>query len=78
MSDELHSELHADAELEEFEEITSDEVDRVTGLLEELSGTVQSENIRSYLEDAINDIYYLVYDEEAEAAEDGETLSEAA
>ena len=78
MSDELNNELHADAELEEFEEITSDEVDRVTGLLEELSGTVQSENIRSYLEDTINDIYYLVYDDEDEAAEDGETLSDAA
>jgi hypothetical protein len=49
---------------DEYEEITSDEVDRVIGELESLMGTVESENIRSYLEDAINGIYYLIYDEE--------------
>ena len=49
---------------EEYEEITSDEVDRVIGELESLMGTVESENIRSYLEEAINSIYYLIYDDE--------------
>jgi len=47
---------------EEFEEITSDEVDRVVDQLEQLMETVTSENIKSYLEDAINNIFFLVYD----------------
>lgn len=76
MSDELNIELNGDHEIEEFEEITSDEVDRVIGLLEELSGTVDSENIRAYLDEAITNIFFLVYDEEDEA--DGEELAEAA
>jgi hypothetical protein len=38
--------------------------------LERLVETVQSENIKSYLEDAINSIFFLVYedDDSAEAA----------
>ena len=53
----------------EYEEITSDEVDRVVEELERLSESVQSENIKSYIEDAINSIFFLVYDDEsAEAA----------
>lgn len=59
---------------DEYEEITSDEVDRVIAELETLMGTVESENIRSYLEEAVNGIYYLIYDDD-----DLETdLSEAA
>lgn len=55
---------------QEYEEITSDEVDRVIEQLERVMDTVQSENIKSYLEDAINNIFFLVYDDEdaAEAA----------
>jgi hypothetical protein len=55
---------------QEYEEITSDEVDRVIEQLERLMETVQSENIKSYLEDAINNIFFLVYedDDAAEAA----------
>ena len=49
---------------DEYEEITSDEVDRVIAELETLMGTVESENIRSYLEEAVNGIYYLIYDDE--------------
>lgn len=49
---------------DEYEEISSEEVDRVVGLLEELMGMVQSQNIRDYLEEASSNIYYLVYDEE--------------
>ncbi|MCA9039719.1 MAG: hypothetical protein KDA65_05155 [Planctomycetaceae bacterium] len=51
-------------EEESFEEISSDEVDRVVSNLETLAETVESENIRSYLEEAINNIFYLVYEDE--------------
>lgn len=54
---------------DDYEEISSDEVDRVIEALEKLSATVQSENIQVILENASNDIYYLVYDDEEEAAE---------
>ena len=76
MSDELQIEASGDDEIQEFEEITSEEVDRVVGLLEELTKTVESENIRTYLEEAVNNIYYLVYDDEEEAED--EAFSEAA
>lgn len=49
---------------EEFEEITSDEVDRVLETLEELIDSVESENIRAYLEGAMNNIFYLVYSDD--------------
>lgn len=48
----------------EYEEITSEEVDRVVSELETLIGTVSSENIRCYLEDAMNAIYFLLYEED--------------
>jgi hypothetical protein len=48
----------------EYEEITSDEVDRIVEQLERLSETVKSENIKSYIEDAINSIFFLVYEED--------------
>jgi len=51
----------------EYEEITSDEVDRVVEELERLAESVQSENIKSYIEDAINSIFFLVYDDDASA-----------
>ncbi len=50
---------------EQFEEITSEEVDRVVAQLETLIESTESENIRSYLEEAMNEVYYLVYEEEA-------------
>ncbi|MGC1276204.1 MAG: hypothetical protein WBC44_21075 [Planctomycetaceae bacterium] len=55
---------------DEYEEITSDEVDRIVDALENLCATVDSENIRLILENASNDVWYLVYDDEdaAEAA----------
>jgi hypothetical protein len=57
-------------ENEEFEEITSDEVDRIVEQLEKMIETVTSENIKAYLEEAVNNIYFLLYDEDdnAEAA----------
>jgi hypothetical protein len=62
--------LGSQADGQEYEEITSDEVDSVVEQLERLVETVQSENIKSYLEDAINSIFFLVYedDDSAEAA----------
>ncbi len=60
---------------DEFEEICSEEVDRVVGILEDLIPTVDSENIKSHLEEAMNAIYFLVYDEsdaEGEDAAEGE------
>lgn len=56
----------------EFEEVSSEEVDRVVAALEELMNSVTSETIRAHLEDISNTVYYLVYDEEEEG------LSEAA
>ena len=52
----------------EYEEINSEEVDRVLAALEALAGTVQSETIRGLLETASNEIYYLVYEDDASAA----------
>tara|TARA_R110002095_G_scaffold215691_3_gene210608 strand:+ start:6443 stop:6688 length:246 start_codon:yes stop_codon:yes gene_type:complete len=71
---------------EQFEEITSEEVDRVVAQLEALIESTDSENIRSHLEEAMNEIYYLVYEEEdgevdsevGACSEEDEDLSEAA
>lgn len=52
----------------EYEEITSDEVDRVVAALEELSSTVTSETIRSFLQEASHNIYYLLYEDEEETS----------
>lgn len=49
---------------DEFEEISSDEVDRVCAVLDDLLETVQSENIQAYLEECSNNIFALVYDDE--------------
>jgi hypothetical protein len=52
---------------EDFEEISSDEVDRVVEALEALAATAESENIRYFLEEATLKIYLLVYgDDEAQ------------
>ncbi len=63
----------------EYEEITSDEVDHVIEALGMLAEHVTSENIRAYIEEASNNIYYLIYDEEAETEEsmDDEELFES-
>lgn len=59
------TESDADCEIdEEFEEITSEEVDHVVSVLEDLCETVSSLNIRAYLEEAAANIHYLVYDQE--------------
>jgi hypothetical protein len=55
---------------DEFEEISSEEVDRVVEALDRLIAGVQSENIKHYLEEAASNIYYLVYEEEVDEAID--------
>ena len=62
MSTENYSDPSFDSE--NYEEITSEEVDRVVEQLEKLMESVTSENIKSHLEDAINNIFFLVYDDE--------------
>lgn len=61
---------------EQFEEITSEEVDRVVAELETLIESTSSENICSFLEEAMNEIYYLVYEEEVDEAADDETAED--
>jgi hypothetical protein len=56
---------------DDYEEISSDEVDRVVEALETLAATVESENIRYYLNEATDAIYLLIYgddEQEREAA----------
>lgn len=55
---------------DEYEEISSEEVDRVVEALDRLIEGIQSENIKHYLEEAASNIYYLVYEEDADLADD--------
>lgn len=50
------------SESDDYEEISSTEVDRVIQALETLIQNVSSENIRAYLDEAADNIYSLVYD----------------
>jgi len=54
---------------DDFEEISSDEVDRVVESLEALAATAESENIRYFLEEATLKIYLLVYGDEEPQSE---------
>ena len=71
MSDELslnptnESDAAAEAD-QDFEEICSDEVDRVVAALESLAASTQSDNISYYIDEAANSIYELIYDAEEE------------
>ena len=58
--------LSQPADDSEYEEISYEEVDRVCASLEELRDTVESLNIQAYLDEAVNSIYELVYEEAAE------------
>lgn len=79
MSEELsfnaNDESDSAGDAEDFEEICSDEVDRIVEALEELVASTESENIRYFLDEAANHIYELIYDDET-LDEDG--LQEAA
>jgi N-dimethylarginine dimethylaminohydrolase len=68
----------AEATGDEYEEITSEEVDRVIAGLEALMSQTRSENIRAYLEEAADQIFDLVYGEDAEVVADELPLEEAA
>jgi hypothetical protein len=48
----------------EYEEINSDEVDRIVAALEDLSASATSETIKAFLEEASTNIYYLIYEDE--------------
>jgi len=64
----MSEETQSQTDEQEFEEISSDEVDRVVDLLDNLIEGVDSDNIKHYLEEASSNIYYLVYeDAEGEA-----------
>jgi DNA-binding transcriptional regulator GbsR (MarR family) len=63
---------------DEFEEINSEEVDRVVEALDRLIEGVQSENIKHYLEEAASNIYYLIYEEEENLVDDEDTFDRAA
>lgn len=86
-NDEIDEELDLNADIpeddeqgqdDEYEEIDSDEVDRVVSALEELGNQTNSENIRHLLEEASTAIYYLVYADEDDSEEEGELLEDAA
>lgn len=62
---------------DEYEEISSEEVDRVVEALDRLIEGIQSENIKHYLEEAASNIYYLVYEEEEDNSS-GDTYEQAA
>lgn len=70
------SDSDADAGNEaEYEEITSEEVDRIVDALDHLIESVTSENIRFHLEEAAASIYGLVYEEDEITSESSETDS---
>jgi hypothetical protein len=52
---------------EDFEEICSEEVDRVIAELEKLIESVHSTNIKAHLTDALNAVFDLVYDSDDSA-----------
>ena len=78
----MSEEMQSQTDDQEFEEISSDEVDRVVDVLDNLIEGIDSDNIKHYLEEASSNIYYLVYedsDSEVEADDEGETtLQDAA
>jgi len=65
-NEEIEEQLELVSPEDEYEEIDSDEVDRVVSALEDIVGTIDSENIQLILEEASNQIYLLVYAEDEE------------
>jgi hypothetical protein len=61
---------------DEYEEISSAEVDRVVQALETLMQGVTSENIRAYLDEAADNIYSLIYDADGHPCESGDTADD--
>lgn len=76
-ADDRNSLLPLEGESDEYEVITSEEVDRVLDALDALIESVNSDNIRVALEEAADSVYSLIYGEDDEScAEDDQ--SEAA
>ena len=65
-NEEIEEQLELVSPEDEYEEIDSDEVDRVVSALEDIAGTIDSENIQLIIEEASNQIYMLVYSEDEE------------
>ena len=74
----MSEEIENQVEDQDFEEISSDEVDRVVETLDNLIEGVSSENIKHYLEEASSNIYYLVYEDSDEELVEEENLDQAA
>jgi len=82
----MSEEIIDQAEENDFEEICSDEVDRIVEVLDGLIENIQSENVKHFLEEASSSIYYLVYEDDADSEEpvgadieeDGEEFEQAA
>ena len=51
---------------QEFEEINSEEIDRIVEVLDNLIEGVDSDNVKHYLEEASSNIYYLIYEDSAD------------
>ena len=60
----------------EYEEISSAEVDRVIQALETLMQSVSSENIRAYLDEAADNIYSLIYDADGVPCDGSDSVDE--
>lgn len=69
MADEFSEQEWNLTDSDDYEEISSDEVDRVVAELENLAGSVESENIRYHLSVAALEIHRLVYEADDEIAE---------
>lgn len=61
--------LPLDAVDDEYEVITSEEVDHVLDVLDQLINEVESENVRAHLEEAADRIFSLIYSEEEQDAD---------
>lgn len=78
MSDEYRDEeIENEFGDDEYEEIDSDEVDRVIETLEELIESVQSETIQDYLTEASTQIHEMFYGDEEAVEEEEEADAEA-
>jgi hypothetical protein len=74
----MSEETQSQTDDQEFEEINSDEVDRVVDVLDNLIEGVDSDNIKHYLEEASSNIYYLVYEDAEASGEVDDQLQDAA
>ncbi|WP_437206426.1 hypothetical protein [Planctomicrobium sp. SH664] len=70
--------LSIDMAEDDYEVITSEDVDRVLDSLDQLIASTTSENIRVFLEEAADNIYSLVYSDEELDADGSEEQDEAA